>query len=47
MFVMHYTTPKFLHLHYNNGFYTKYPKRGEPTHNLQKRPSIKSRKAMT
>lgn len=45
MFAMHYTTHKFLLLHYN-GFYTISPKRGEPTHDVQKRPSIKSRKAM-
>lgn len=44
---MHYTTSKFLHLYYNNGFYTKHSKRVEPTYNVQKRPSIKSRKVMT
>jgi len=47
MFVIHYITPKFLHLHYNNGFYTNYPERGEPIHSVQKGPSIKSRKART
>lgn len=45
MFVTLYTTHKFPLLHYN-GFYTISPKRGEPTHDVQKRPSMKSRKAM-
>lgn len=38
MSVMHYSTPKFLHLHCNNVFYTRYPKIGELTHIVQKRP---------